>query len=110
MIQRLIAQSVLLAVLTGMLAPLAPGIVMPHACCLRHQQHCHMPQDAGISNRTCGHECCRLLAVSSALFGPVAAGAYKNPPASPLISTAEPDSQPFHAPAEHSGRAPPRSV
>jgi hypothetical protein len=108
MIQRLIAQGVLLAMLTGMLAPLAPAIVMPHACCLRHQQHCHMPQDAGISNRSCGHECCRFLAVTTALFAPTVPTTHAGLSASRLILSSGPVSQPLHAPAEHSGRAPPR--
>lgn len=108
MIQRLIAQGVLLAMLTGMLAPLAPAIVMPHACCLRHQQHCHISQDAGVSNRTCGHECCRFLAVTSALFAPTVPTAYESLPASRLTLAGGVDFQPLHAPSEHSGRAPPR--
>jgi hypothetical protein len=109
MIQRLIAQGVVLAMLTGMLGPLAPAILMPHACCLRHQQHCHMPQDAGISNRNCSHECCRFLAVSTALFAPNAPTTHGNLPASQLTLTGELVSQPFHAPAEHCGRAPPQA-
>ncbi|HET7750258.1 MAG TPA: hypothetical protein VFK81_12815 [Terriglobales bacterium] len=107
MIQRLIAQGVLLAMLTGMLAPLAPAIVLPHACCLRHQQHCHMPQDAGISNRTCGHECCRFLAVTTALFAPTTPTTQGSLPASRLTRASGPAFQPLQAPAEHSGRAPP---
>lgn len=108
MIQRLIAQGVLLAMLAGVLAPLAPAIAMPHACCLRRQQRCHMPHEAGISNRNCGHECCRFLAITTTPFVPVAPAAQGSLPASRLISAAAPASCPFHAPAEHSGRAPPR--
>ena len=109
MIQRLIAQGVLLAMLTGAVAPLAPAIVMPHACCLRHRQQCHMPQDAGISNRTCGHECCRFLAVTTALFAPTGLNTQASLPASRLTRTSGAVSQSLHAPAEHSGRAPPRA-
>ena len=107
MIQRLIAEGVLMAMLTGMLGPLAPAILMPHACCLRHQQHCHMPQDAGISNRTCGHECCRLLAVTTALFVPTVSITHGSPPASRLTLARGPVFPPLRASAEHSGRAPP---
>jgi len=82
MVQRLIAQGVLWAMLTGMFAPLAPAAAMPHACCLRHQQRCHMPHDAGITNRNCCHQCCRFLAVSTALFAPVGPGAQGNLPRS----------------------------
>lgn len=108
MIQRLIAQGMLLAMLAGVSAPLAPAIVMPHACCLRHQQHCHMRQDPGISNRACGHECCRFLAVTSAFFGPSVPAIHGSLPASGLTLTTGPVLKPFQAPAEHSGRAPPR--
>jgi hypothetical protein len=110
MIQRLIAQGVLLAMLTGMLAPLAPAILMPHACCLRHQQHCHVPHDAGISNRTCGHECCRFLAVTTALFAPPVPATHGSFPAFRLTLTIGPGFQPWRACAEHSGRAPPLSL
>jgi len=108
MIQRLIAQGVLLAMMTGMLAPLAPAILMPHACCLRHQQHCHVPHAAGISNRTCGHECCRFLAVTTALFAPAVPTAHGSMPASRLFLTSGAVSQSLQVPSEHSGRAPPR--
>jgi hypothetical protein len=107
MIQRLIAQGVLWAMLAGVLAPLAPAIVVPHACCLHHQQHCHMPQDIGISNRTCGHECCRFQALTTALFAPTVASIYASLPASRLILTSRAVSQSFQVPSEHSGRAPP---
>ena len=106
--QRLIAQGVMLAMLTGILAPLAPAIVMPHACCLRHQQHCHLPHDAGISNRACGHECCRFLAVTTAFFAPTVPTSHWSLPASRLILTTGPVFQPSGAWAEHSGRAPPQ--
>ena len=109
MIQRLIAQGVLLAMLTGMLGPLAPAILMPHACCLRHRQHCQVPHDAGISNRTCGHECCRFLAVTTALFAPTGLTTHGSLPASRLTLTIGPVYQPLHTPAEHSGRAPPKT-
>jgi hypothetical protein len=110
MVQRLIAQGVLLAMLTGVLAPLAPASVMPHACCRRRQQHCHMPQDAGISNRICGHQCCRFLAVTTAVFAPTARTTYASLPASPLIAATGPIFQLRQAPAEHCGRAPPQSL
>ena len=108
MIQRLIAQSVLLAMLTGIVSPLAPAALMPHACCLRHQHRCRMPQDAGISNRTCGHECCRFLAVTSALFAPTVPTSHWTLPASRLTLTSGPVFQSLRASSEHSGRAPPR--
>ncbi|HTM42554.1 MAG TPA: hypothetical protein VL177_16665 [Terriglobales bacterium] len=107
MIQRLIAQGVLLAMMTGMLAPLAPAILMPHACCLRHQQHCHVPHAAGISNRTCGHECCRFLAVTTALFTPSVPTTHRSLSVYRLTLAGGLVFQPLHAPAEHSGRAPP---
>jgi hypothetical protein len=106
--QRLIAQGVLWALLAGMFAPLAPAALMPHACCLRHQHHCHMRHEAGISNHNCGHECCRFLAITTALFAPLAPAVEGSLNVSPLISAAAPASYPFHASAEHSGRAPPR--
>ena len=105
--QRLMAQVVLLAMLTGLFAPLVPAAAMPHACCLRHQQHCRMPHDAGFSSRNCCHLCCRFLAVSTALFGPLASSGHEHLPASLLISLERRASQPLHAPAERSGRAPP---
>ncbi len=108
MIQRLIAQGVLLAMLAGISAPLAPAALMPHACCLRRQQRCHMPQDAGISNRTCGHECCRFLAVTTALFAPAVPTTHGSLPASRLFLTSGAVSQSLQVPSEHSGRAPPR--
>ncbi|MGE5206521.1 MAG: hypothetical protein ACM3PW_12965 [Chlamydiota bacterium] len=109
MIQRLIAQGVVWAMLAGMCAPLAPAAAMPHACCLRHQQHCQMPHDAGVSAPNCCHECCRLRAVSSALFTPVTPTGHAGLPAWLLVPLAGPASQPIHAPAEHSGRAPPQA-
>jgi len=108
MIQRLIAQGVLLAMVTGMLAPLAPAALMPHACCLRHQQHCHMPQDAGISNRTCRHECCRFLAVTSAFFAPTVPTTLGSLPASRLTLACGPVFESVQVPSEHPGRAPPQ--
>jgi len=107
MIEGLIAQGVLLAMLMGMFAPLAPAAAMPHACCLRHQQHCHMPHDAGISSRNCCHQCCRLLAVSTALFAPMRRSARRNLPASQLISSSRLALRPFRALTERSERAPP---
>jgi hypothetical protein len=107
MVQRLIAQGVLWAMLTGMFAPLAPAAAMPHACCLRHQQRCHMPHDAGITNRNCCHQCCRFLAVSTALFAPVGPGAQGNLPRSQLISSSGLAFQSFRALTERSERAPP---
>ena len=107
MVQRLIAQGVLWAMLTGMFAPLAPAVVMPRACCLRHQQHCHMPHDAGFSSPSVCHQCCRLLAVSTALFAPVEPGAQGNLPRAHLISSSGLVFQSFRALAERSERAPP---
>lgn len=109
MIQRLIAQGVVWAMLGGMFAPLAPAAVLPHACCLRHQQHCHMSHDAGVSAPSCCHQCCCFLAVSTALFTPVSPGAYESLPASRLVTIHLAPFQPFHAPAEHSERAPPQA-
>lgn len=110
MIQRLIAQGVLLAMLTGMLAPLASATAMPRACCLRRQQHCHMPHDGGFSSRSCAHQCCRFLAVSTALFTPVATSAHGLLPASLLMSVERRASQPSRARAEPSERAPPTAA
>lgn len=110
MLQRLIAQGVLWAMLTGLVAPLAPAAMMPHACCLRRQQHCHMPHDAGVSSPSCCHECCRLLAVSTALFAPTAPAAGQILPAVPLISSYASASYHFHPSAEPSERAPPSSI
>lgn len=110
MLQRLIAQGVLWAMLTGMLAPLAPAAVMPHACCLRHQQRCHMPHDAGISSPSCCHQCCRLLAVSTALFAPAAPASGPGLPAFPLITSPGSASYCFHPGAEPSERAPPSGI
>jgi hypothetical protein len=107
MVQRLIAQGVLLAMLTGMFTPLAAAAAMPHACCLRHQRQCHMPHDAGISSRNCCHQCCRLLAVSTALFAPMAPRGLGNLPASQLISSSRLAFRPFHVLAERTERAPP---
>jgi hypothetical protein len=107
MVRRLIAQLVLLAMTTGVLTSLAPAAVLPHACCLRHHKRCHMPVDAGVSRRTCGHECCRLLAVSTALFAPKARNTGHNLTTSLLLAATGPASQPFHATTEHFGRAPP---
>lgn len=110
MLQRLIAQGVLWAMLTGMLAPLAPAVLMPHACCLRHQQHCHAPHDAGMSSPSCSHQCCRLLAVSGALFAPAAPAAAQMLPASPLVSSQRSAWYPFHPSRNRSQRGPPLSV
>lgn len=107
MIQRVIAHSVLWAMLTGMFAPLVPAASQPHACCLRHQQHCGMPHDASVSSRNCCHQCCRFLAVSTVLFVPLPPAVHASLPASRLISRTRSASQPSHAPAEHSERAPP---
>jgi hypothetical protein len=107
MAQRLIAHGVLWAMLAGMVAPLAPALAMPHACCLRRGQHCHMPQEAGVSSRNCCHRCCRFLAVSRALFTPVAAPGRASLPVSRLILLPRPASQTWHAPAERPPRAPP---
>lgn len=109
MVQRLIAQGVLWAMLMGLCAPLAPAAVLPHACCLRHQQHCHMPHDAGVSSRNCCHQCCRFLAVSIALFAPIPTAAQETLPASRLVVPIENASRPFHAHAQRSERAPPRA-
>ena len=96
--------------LTGLVAPLAPAAIMPHACCLRHQQHCHMPHDAGISSPSCCHQCCRLLAVSTALFAPGAAAAGQNLPTFSLIIFHASASYRFHPGGERSQRAPPASI
>ncbi len=109
MIQRLVAQGVVWAMLAGMFAPLAQATVLPHACCLRHEQHCHMPHDAGVSAPSCCHQCCHFLAVSTALFTPVSQGVDGSLPTSQLISIRGAISQPFHAPAERSERAPPQA-
>lgn len=107
MIQRMIAQSVLWAMLAGMFVPLAPAAAMPHACCLRHQQHCHMPQDAAFSSRNCCHQCCRFLAVSNALFAPVSRSPHGKLPAFRLISVTRSAFYPSPLLAERSERAPP---
>lgn len=110
MLQRLIAEGVLWAMLTGLLAPLAPAVMMPHACCLRHQQGCHTPHQAGITNPSCGHQCCRLLAVSPTLFAPAASAAGQSLPTSPLIAAHGPDSYRFHRSCERPQRGPPLNV
>jgi hypothetical protein len=86
MFQGLIAQAVLLAMLSGMFAPLASVAPMPHACCLRHQQHCRTPHDTEISSRKCSHECCRLLPASTTLFAQTSNAAHDRLPAARLIS------------------------
>lgn len=108
--QRLVAQLVLLAVLAGLCAPLAAAASLPHACCLRRQQHCHTTQEDGFSSRSCGHECCRFLAVAGAWFAPAApTGSVKLPP-SPLITLHPPAFHAFRARSQQSQRAPPSLI
>ena len=109
MLQRLIAQGVLWAMLTGM-APLAPAATMRHACCLRRQQRFHTPHDAGITNPSCGHQCCRLLAVSSALFAPAAPAAAQILPVFPLLTSQGSAWYGFLSSGERSERGPPLSI
>ena len=107
MIQRLIAQGVVWAMLAGLCVPLAPAAAMPHACCLQHQKHCQEPHQAGISSRNCSHECCRGLAISTAFFTPVALAAHGSLTASPLRTMSGAESQPFAAHTARCERAPP---
>ncbi|HLK33621.1 MAG TPA: hypothetical protein VKT29_11065 [Terriglobales bacterium] len=109
MIQRLIAQGVLLAMLTGMFAPLATAAALPHACCLRHQQHCRMPHDAGFSSRSCCHQCCRFLAVFTALFTPAPAASHRGLLASALVVSDLPTPRPHPAMLGRPQRAPPHA-
>ncbi len=110
MLQRRIAQGVLWAMLTGLLAPLAPAVTMPHACCLRHQQRCHTPHQAGISNPSCGHQCCRLLAGSPTLFAPAACRTGQILAAAPLTAFRRSASYRFLSSGERCQRGPPLSA
>lgn len=107
MIQRLIAQGVMWAMLAGLCTPLAPAAAMPHACCLQHQQRCHEPHQAGISGSNCSHECCRGLAISTAIFAPVAPAAHGRLPASLLRAATRAESHTFAAHTASCERAPP---
>ena len=109
MIQRLIAQGVMWAMLAGLCSPLAPVTALPHACCLQHQQHCHEPHQVGISGRNCSHECCRGLAISTAFFTPVAPAAQGILTASLLRTVSGAEFHPFAAHTASWERAPPQA-
>lgn len=109
MIQQLIAQGVMWAMLAGLCTPLAPATARPHACCLQHQQHCHEPHQAGISSRNCSHECCRGLATSTAFFTPFAPAARGSLPASMLRAATRAEFHPFAAQTASCERAPPQA-
>jgi hypothetical protein len=110
--QRLIASSLLVVFLAGILAPAAMALSqdLPHACCLRKASHCHgdVQAEPALSSGGCAqHSCCRSLAVRQWAQ-----------PALPLRVAEKRDSEhraslPNHllktlAVAEsHSGRAPP---
>jgi hypothetical protein len=63
---RVIAKLLLTVLLSGTLVPAALAFVSvdEHACCRRKQPHCHDSQELSFHSRSCGHDCCRSLAIN----------------------------------------------